>query len=281
MKYNLTKQQKALARLIVKNVREGCIEETFEAFGHTRGFITVEEYRLKAKDSSSKEVVQPAMLPGSIGGLDALATSELVTVHVIGTHFEGRTCTLLERIYQAVDSDFLDVEAPAPISTLAQPHPPEIAMPLDRLRTKYPDPKKLGFLVMRFTAAKPFARIVEIIKETAEKHGLAVVRADEQEFHSDLWGNVRTYLHGCGFGVAVYERIETDEPNANVGLEVGYLLAMNKPVLLLKDKTLEAIQSDLAGKLYKNFDPHDPEGTVPQLLNKWLEDNGIIVPKRP
>ena len=58
-------------------------------------------------------------------------------------------------------------------------------------------------------------------------------------------------------------------------------MAMNKPVLLLKDKTLEAIQSDLAGKLYKQFDPHDPQGTIPELLNKWLEDNGIVVPKRP
>jgi len=93
-----------------------------------------------------------------------------------------------------------------------------------------------------------------------------------------LWGNVRTLLHGCGFGIAVYERIQTNEPNANVGLEVGYLMAMNKPVLILKDKTVPVIQSDLAGKLYKPFDPHDPEGTLPNQLTKWLEDNGIIVP---
>ena len=85
-------------------------------------------------------------------------------------------------------------------------------------------------------------------------------------------------LHGCGFGIAVYERIQTNEPNANVGLEVGYLMAMNKPVLILKDKTVPVIQSDLAGKLYKPFDPHDPEGTLPNQLTKWLEDNGIIVP---
>jgi len=150
-------------------------------------------------------------------------------------------------------------------------------MPLDRLRSKYPDPTKLGFLIMRFTAAKPFANIVGIIKETATKNGVVVVRADEHEFHSDLWSNIQTYLHGCGFGVAVYERIETDEPNANVGLEVGYLLAMRKPVLLLKDKTLETIQSDLAGKLYKTFDPRDPEGTIPPLLEKWLKDYGIVV----
>ncbi len=131
---------------------------------------------------------------------------------------------------------------------------------------------------MRFTAAKPFERIVEIIKKTAASYDIEIVRADENEFHADLWGNVRTHLHGCGFGIAVYERIETNEPNANVGLEVGYLMAMNKPVLLLKDKTLQPLQADLAGKLYKTFDPHAPEETVPKQLIKWLEDNGIIVP---
>ncbi len=132
---------------------------------------------------------------------------------------------------------------------------------------------------MRFTAAKPFAKIVEIIKQTGEQHGLTIIRADENEFHADLWGNVRTHLHGCGFGIAVYERIETNEPNANVGLEVGYLMAMNKPVLLFKDKTVETLPADLAGKLYKLFDPHDPEGTIPTQLTKWLEDYGIVIPK--
>lgn len=164
--------------------------------------------------------------------------------------------------------------------TGAQPHPPEIAISLERLRAKYPDPNKLGFLIMRFAEAKPFRRIVEVIKNTAEKHGLVVVRADENEVHADLWGNVRTLLHGCGFGVAVYERINTNEPNANVGLEVGYLMAMNKPVLLLKDKTVDTLQADLAGKLYRPFDPYDPDTTIPAQLTKWLEDNGIVVPKR-
>ncbi len=68
---------------------------------------------------------------------------------------------------------------------------------------------------MRFAAPKPFARIVDVIQKTASKHHLSVVRADQNEFHAELWGNVRTYLHGCGFGVAVYERIETEESNAN------------------------------------------------------------------
>jgi len=35
---------------------------------------------------------------------------------------------------------------------------------------------------------------------------------------------------------------------------------------------VETLQADLAGKLYKPFDPHDPEGTIPAQLTKWLED---------
>jgi len=166
-----------------------------------------------------------------------------------------------------------------PTAIVTEPHPPEIAVSLERLRKKYPDPTKLGFLVMRFAQGKPFQQIVEVIKRTAEKHGLAVMRADENDFHLDLLGNVRTLLHGCSFGIVIYERIETNEPNANVGLEVGYLMAMNKPVLLLKDKSVTALQSDLAGKLYKNFDPYEPDKTIPDQLTNWLADNGIIVPK--
>lgn len=269
MRYNLTEKQKELARWIVGEVRAGHIPESFTILWHMQG-ATILDSSTNYDSSSLNQRLER-------GVLDALAESKMLLLRSTEHHL---TCTLTGLIYKAVDSNFAEEEAPTPISALAQPHPPEIAMSLDRLRAKYPDPKKLGFLVMRFAAEKPFARIVDVIKQTAEKHGLTVVRADENEFHADLWGNVRTYLHGCGFGIAVYERIETDEPNANVGLEVGYLMAMNKPVLLLKDRTLETLQADLVGKLYKQFDPHDPDGTIPGQLTKWLEDYGIIVPKR-
>lgn len=258
--------------------------ESFTVIPNQKGIVAVLEMK---RDGESYEGFN-----APISTLDALANERLLLQnvkyrsHTAGSmtsqYEDSRRCTLLQAAYVAVDTDFAepDDDTAAPISTLASPHPPEIAMSLDRLRTKYPDPKKLGFLIMRFAAAKPFEKIVNAIKETAAKHGLAIVRADENEFHADLWGNVRTYLHGCGFGIAVYERIQTNEPNANVGLEVGYLMAMNKPVLLLKDATLETLQADLAGKLYKRFEPHDPAGTIPDQLTRWLEDNGVIVPTR-
>ena len=131
---------------------------------------------------------------------------------------------------------------------------------------------------MRFAATKPYSRIVDAISHVARRHDLKILRADAHEFHADLLSNIKTYLHGCSFGIAVYDRIQTDEPNANVGFEAGYMMAMNKPVLLLKDQTLPQLQADLAGKLYKGFDPHDPESTIPLHFEKWLEDYGIVVP---
>lgn len=290
MKYNLTEAQKEMACLLVKEVRAKNLPESFYVYEGGKGELIFPEIEFEGKQPGSF-----GSITGRLGSLDALAEAKLLVQRIsyesrssslsdfggtVSQREQSRTCTLTGLIYKAVDSNFADDQASMPISVLAQPHPPEIAMSLDRLRTKYPDPKKLGLLVMRFAAEKPFQRIVEVIKQTGKQHDLEIIRADENDFHSDLWGNVRTLLHGCGFGIAVYERIETDEPNANVGLEVGYLMAMNKSVLLLKDETVKALPSDLAGKLYKEFNPHDPEGTIPGQLTKWLEDNGIIVPPR-
>jgi hypothetical protein len=195
-------------------------------------------------------------------------------------YYQPRTIATKQRLFSLdfPDQQLLSIKNLSEATT-DRPHLSDIAMSLERLQKKYPDPTKLGFLIMRFTNGKPFQHIVDVIKRTAEKQGLVIIRADGKEFHAHLWENVQTLLHGCGFGIAVYERIEREEPNANVGLEVGYLMAMNKPVLLLKDKNVVALQSDLAGKLYKPFDPYDPEKTIPNQLNAWLEDNGIIVPK--
>ena len=193
----------------------------------------------------------------------------LVLIERLGADFEA-TRAILQKARETLMA----------YQRLAQPHPPEIGISLDRLRDQYPDYSRCGFLIMRFTAAKPYARILTAIDQTARSHGLSILRADSHGFHSDLLSNVRTYLHGCSFGIAVYERIETDEPNANVGLEVGYLMALNKPVLLLKDWTLPQLPADLAGRLYRTFDPHDPEGTIPGQLSKWFEDQGIVVPQR-
>jgi hypothetical protein len=148
----------------------------------------------------------------------------------------------------------------------------------DSLRKFHAAHRKLGaqcFVMMRFGDTAAHARIERAIKMTLKKHGLIGLLARDCEFHEDLYPNILTYAHGCDFGIAVFERLKTDEFNPNVALEVGYMFGLRKHVLLLKDQTLRALHTDLVGKLYKEFDPQHPERTIPGQIDRWLTDKGL------
>jgi hypothetical protein len=152
---------------------------------------------------------------------------------------------------------------------------PEIASGLEKFKTDYPIGSKTAFIVMQFEGTKPHKGIVACIKNTLKKYKIEALRADDKQYMDDLFPNVKVYMHGCDFGLAVFDRITEDDFNPNVSLEVGYMLGMGKDVLLLKDKTLKSLPTDLTGKLYKEFDTTDIESTMPQQIDKWLSDKGI------
>ena len=152
---------------------------------------------------------------------------------------------------------------------------PEIAMGLEKFRADHPIGKRTAFIIMQFASTTPHHEVVACIKSTLAKHGVTALRADDKQYMDDLFPNIRTYMHGCDFGVAVFDRITEDDFNPNVSLEVGYMLGMGKNVLLLKDQTLKQLQTDLTGKLYKPFNTTDVEGTLPQQIEKWLADKGL------
>ena len=82
-------------------------------------------------------------------------------------------------------------------------------------------------------------------------------------------------MHGCDFGVAIFDRVKTEYFNPNVSLEIGYMMAMGKDVLLLKDSTLSSLQTDLVGKLYHEYDFQNPVETLPIVLNQWIKDKEV------
>lgn len=153
--------------------------------------------------------------------------------------------------------------------------PSEIRESLERFRRDYPDARRVAFLMMRFGKTKAHEDIVSGIKAALDPLGVTVVRADDKQYHDDLFPNVLTYVYGCSFGIAVFERIETEQFNPNVALEVGYMFALKKDICLLKDRTLNTLHADLVGKLYRVFDPLDPIATIPQELSRWLRDKGL------
>ncbi len=154
--------------------------------------------------------------------------------------------------------------------------PPQIQESLARFREDHPYPGKAAFVMMRFGTTSAHGAIVEAVSEGLSRFGIAGLRADEKEYHEDLFSNVLTYLYGCGFGIAIFERIEQEEFNPNVALEVGYMLALGKPVCLLKDRTLTALHTDLIGKLYKEFDTLNPLATLPDEVSRWITDRELL-----
>ena len=55
------------------------------------------------------------------------------------------------------------------------------------------------------------------------------------------------------------------------------MMALKKPVLLLKDKTLKNLNADLIGKLYKEFNPQSISSTIAPQLKSWLKENELKV----
>jgi len=153
--------------------------------------------------------------------------------------------------------------------------PVEISVSLKAFREDYPLAQRCAFVMMRFGQTQMHNEIVAAIRRALSDRGITALRADDKEYHADLFSNVMTYMHGCSFGVAVFERLEVDDFNPNVSLEVGYMQALGKPICLLKDKTLKSLHVDLVAKLYRSFDPQHPGKTIPSEVQKWLSDKGL------
>lgn len=254
--YNLTDEQKRILRAIA------------EAYLR----LPEEEFYLPADTTELRQREVTVTTGVTAADLYALDDESLVKrwKRVDGGHH----CKPTQRGLEAVRNDFLRSPAPQPPVTLAEP--PAILESLGRFRREHPEPSKVGFLMMKFGQTASHERITQAVRETLGKYGMTALRADEVEYHEDLYYNVATYMHGCGFGIAVFERLESDDFNPNVSLEVGYLRALRKPVCLLKDQTLKSLHADLVGKLYRSFDPQAPEETIPAALSSWLKDYGLL-----
>ena len=81
---------------------------------------------------------------------------------------------------------------------------------LTRFQQDHPDPTKVAFIMMRFAKTNAHEGIIQAIKSVLQKSGIDAVRADDKEYHDDLFPNILTYMWGCGMGIAVFERIEQE-----------------------------------------------------------------------
>lgn len=137
-------------------------------------------------------------------------------------------------------------------------------------------PESNVFLMTRFRETEYHAEISRAISDAVTTFGLEFVRADDRNWSAlTLWDLVCYCMDACRLGIAVFETIDEDDFNPNVSLELGYMLALNRTCLLLKEKRLERLPTDLCGHRYKEFDSRDIAATVLGQVADWFQEIGV------
>jgi phosphoserine phosphatase len=143
------------------------------------------------------------------------------------------------------------------------------------------DYRKNVFIMTPFRNEARYRETISAIRETLAKVGLRGWTADERNFEQQLWDNIQVYLNGCRAGIAVFTDDTTAHPqsdqraafNPNVSIEVGHMLSRKKPVLLLKEKNLPRLPSDIVGSLYSDFDLNNSADSIRQAVDKWVKEH--------
>lgn len=192
----------------------------------------------------------------------------------------------------------------------------ELAPYLVQFRLDHPDPNTSAFMMTDVESTERQRVIVDVIRKTLglyEIHGLLagdrnypelltqetsytelvtehkryaeldeklreeIAQMVEEKTEEELFfENICTYMQGCGLGVAVFDEVDSSRYNLGVPFQAGFMMANRKPVCLLKPKHLVVPALGLLGNPYVEYDPEDPERSVPQALENWLDENDLI-----
>lgn len=142
------------------------------------------------------------------------------------------------------------------------------------------DPDRNVFIMTRFQPGQAELEAIDAtIRATLATRGLRAHRADDRCYVDDrnLWDNVCTYMLGCRYGIAVLEDMIADEFNPNVALEYGFMRALGKEVLLLKERRFKP-RADIMGVLWEEFDILRLRPQIEAAVARWMDDLGVPVP---
>lgn len=112
--------------------------------------------------------------------------------------------------------------------------------------------------------------IIELVCEGLRERGLTPRLATGARFHEWLWDEVEIHLLGCATGIAIVEDRYRPELNPNVAMEWGWMRAMGKRVLFLREGSFAHGRADLGGLRAWTFDWDAPRQGVRTALTEWF-----------
>ncbi|MBD3342169.1 MAG: hypothetical protein GF353_23915 [Candidatus Lokiarchaeota archaeon] len=134
------------------------------------------------------------------------------------------------------------------------------------------------FVMMRYRDDEKYILIETSIRTALSKYGLKSRLAKDRAYFDNLWDNIIFYMKNSKYGLAVFEEIDDRDFNPNISMELGYLYALDCRCLLLKDKRMPRLPTDICGKIYKDFDTYDIEKSIENRITEWCENDLGLLP---
>ena len=132
------------------------------------------------------------------------------------------------------------------------------------------------FVMMRPSYLRAFKEIETTIRKVLDFYGLKARFSKDRNYNDDIWKNTETCMHGSRYGIVVFEEIDDLEYDPNISLQLGYMCSHGKECLLLKEKGMKKLHTDILGDIHKEFDLSMIRETVTTSIEEWLEhDLGI------
>lgn len=117
----------------------------------------------------------------------------------------------------------------------------------------FPHTTRNVFIMMPFTTGTA-NEIYAAVQRALDDHGLVALRVDRSKFADHLWWNILIYMMGSAYGIVIYEPKDGVPFNPNVSIEAGFMIALDRPVLLLANQKLERLPVDFSGRVFRTFD---------------------------
>lgn len=119
--------------------------------------------------------------------------------------------------------------------------------------------------------ADPIGPALDSCRAAVKEAGLEFHLATDRAVEDLLYSNVAAALWACRYGIAIIEDRVEEGLNYNVMFEVGAMLVTGRPCLILKDRSIKKLPTDLIGHIYSEVDIAKPKSITPAVLS-WAKD---------
>ena len=128
------------------------------------------------------------------------------------------------------------------------------------------------FIMMQYSQNPDLVKIENAIIGTLKIYDLQGHLAKNKGVCNTLWNNVRVYMESCKYGIIVFEDLDRGNINPNISIELGYMLAKEKTCLVLKEKLMSKLPTDIGGLIYHGFNIKQLK-TLKNEISKWIEND--------